>query len=227
MPSVLISGASRGLGLEFVRQYAAEGWQVHAACRDPASAKALSALGGDVNVHRLEVTEKASLDALALSVKSLALDVLIANAGVSGPRGMTPEMVDRESWIETLAVNTIAPLALAGVLRRNLEKGKQKKVVALSSKLGSIAANDGGGLYIYRSAKAALNAAWKSLAIDWRDAGMICTVLHPGWVATDMGGPGADLQPPESVAGMRQVIAALTAAQSGHFLNYDGSEIPW
>jgi NAD(P)-dependent dehydrogenase (short-subunit alcohol dehydrogenase family) len=227
MPSVLISGASRGLGLEFARQYAAEGWQVHATCRNPASAKALGALSGDVNVHTLEVTEKASLDALALSVKSLALDLLIANAGVSGPRGMTAEMVDRESWMETLAVNTIAPLALAGVLRRNLEKGKQKKVVALSSKLGSIGANDGGGLYIYRSAKAALNAAWKSLAIDWRDAGMICTVLHPGWVATDMGGPGADLQPPESVAGMRQVIAGLTAAQSGHFLNYDGSEIPW
>jgi NAD(P)-dependent dehydrogenase (short-subunit alcohol dehydrogenase family) len=227
MPSVLISGASRGLGLEFARQYAAEGWQVHAACRDPASAKALGALGGDVNVHRLEVTEKASLDALALSVKSLALDVLIANAGVSGPRGMTPEMVDRESWIETLAVNAIAPLALAGVLRRNLEKGKQKKVLALSSRLGSIAENDGGGLYVYRSAKAALNAAWKSLAIDWRDAGMICTVLHPGWVATDMGGPGADLQPPESVTGMRQVIAGLIAAQSGRFLNYDGSEIPW
>ena len=227
MPSVLISGASRGLGLEFARQYAAEGWQVHAACRDPANAKALRALGGDVNVHKLEVTEKASLDALALTVKSLALDVLIASAGVTGPRGMTPEMIDRESWIETLAVDTIAPVALAGVLRRNLEKGKQKKVVALSSRLGSIASNESGSLYVYRSAKAALNAAWKSLAIDWREAGMICTVLHPGWVATEMGGPGAELQPPESVAGMRKVIAGLTVAESGHFLSYDGSEVPW
>lgn len=227
MPSVLISGASRGLGLEFARQYAADGWEVHAACRDPANAKALGALSGNVSVHKLEATEKASLDDLALVVKSLALDVLIANAGVQGPRGMTPEMVDRDSWFETLAVNTIAPLALAGVLRRNLEKGKQKKVVAISSRLGSIGSNDSGGLYVYRSAKAALNAAWKSLSIDWRDAGMICAVLHPGWVATDMGGPGADLQPPESVTRLRKVIEALTPAQNGHFISHDGSEIPW
>jgi NAD(P)-dependent dehydrogenase (short-subunit alcohol dehydrogenase family) len=227
MPSVLISGASRGLGLEFVRQYAGEGWQVHAACRDPDNAKALQAIDGEIVIHQLEATEKASLDALALAVKSLALDVLIANAGVSGPRGMTPEMLDRDSWLETLAVNTIAPVALAGTLRRNLERGKQKKVVAISSRLGSVASNDSGGLYVYRSAKAALNAAWKSLSIDWRDAGMICTVLHPGWVATDMGGPAADLQPPESVAALRKVIAGLTAAKSGKFFSYDGGEIPW
>jgi NAD(P)-dependent dehydrogenase (short-subunit alcohol dehydrogenase family) len=227
MPSVLISGASRGLGLEFVRQYAADGWQVHAACREPGTAAALQAVAGDVVLHRLEVVEKASLDALALSVKSLALDLVIANAGVSGPRGMTAELVDRESWLETLAVNTIAPLALAGALRRNLEKGQQKKVVAISSRLGSITCNDNGGLYVYRSAKAALNAAWKSLAIDWQAAGMACVVLHPGWVATDMGGPGADLQPAESVAGMRKVIAGLTPASNGHFYNYDGAELPW
>ena len=227
MPSVLISGASRGLGLEFVRQYAAEGWQVHAACRDPDHAKALQAIDGNIELHRLEATEKASLDALAQAVKSLALDLLIANAGVQGPRGMTPELIDRDSWLETLAVNTIAPVALAGALRRNLEKGQQKKIVALSSRLGSIACNDSGSLYVYRSAKAALNAAWKSLSIDWRGAGMICAVLHPGWVATDMGGPGADLQPPESVTGMRQVIAGLSLATSGRFFSHDGSEIPW
>jgi|HubBroStandDraft_1064217.scaffolds.fasta_scaffold00143_9 NAD(P)-dependent dehydrogenase (short-subunit alcohol dehydrogenase family) len=227
MPTVLISGASRGLGLEFARQYAAEGWQVHATCRDPDRAAALRAIEGDLVLHQLEVAEKSSLDALALALKFLALDVLIANAGVSGPRGMTPELVDRESWLETLAVNTIAPVALAGAFRRNLEKGQQKKVVAISSRLGSIASNENGGLYVYRSAKAALNAAWHSLAIDWRAAGMICVVLHPGWVVTDMGGPSADLQPPESVSGMRRVIAGLTPAASGHFLNHDGAELPW
>ncbi|MGB8842566.1 MAG: SDR family oxidoreductase [Aliidongia sp.] len=227
MPTILISGASRGLGLEFARQYAGAGWRVHAACRDPDKATALRAVEGDVVLHRLEVTEKASLDELALSLNGGALDLLIANAGVSGPRSMTAELVDRDSWLETLAVNTIAPLALAGALHRNLERGQQKKVVAISSRLGSIACNDNGSLYVYRSSKAALNAAWKSLAIDWQAAGMICVVLHPGWVATDMGGPSADLQPPKSVAGMRKVIDGLTPASNGHFFSYDGAELPW
>jgi NAD(P)-dependent dehydrogenase (short-subunit alcohol dehydrogenase family) len=227
MPSVLISGASRGLGLEFARQYAADGWQVHATCRDPDNAPALRGLAGDVVIHKLEATEKDSLDALAQAVKPLALDVLIANAGVTGPRDMTPELVDRESWIETFAVNTIAPLALAGALRRNLEKGQQKKVLAMSSRLGSMASNESGGLYIYRSSKAALNAAWKSLAIEWRGAGMICVVLHPGWVATDMGGPSADLQPPVSVTGLRGVIAGLAPEDNGKFFSYDGATVPW
>jgi NAD(P)-dependent dehydrogenase (short-subunit alcohol dehydrogenase family) len=227
MPTLLISGASRGLGLEFVRQYAGAGWQVHATCRDPDNAAALQAVAGEVQVHRLEVTEKASLAQLALDLNGAALDLVIANAGVSGPRSMTPELVDRDSWLETLTVNTIAPLALAGALRRNLEQGRQKKLVAISSRLGSIACNDSGGLYAYRSSKAALNAVWQSLAVDWQAAGMICAVLHPGWVATDMGGPSADLHPSESVAGMRKVIEGLTPLVSGHFFNYDGAELPW
>jgi NAD(P)-dependent dehydrogenase (short-subunit alcohol dehydrogenase family) len=226
MPSVLISGASRGLGLEFARHYAEAGWRVHATCRDPDHAAALKAVTGDVVLHPLQVTEKASIDALSLGLNSLPLDLVIANAGVSGPRGMTPELIDRESWMETMAVNALAPLALAGTLRRNLEKGKQKKVVAISSRLGSITLN-GGGFYAYRSSKAALNSAWRSLAVDWRSAGMICVVLHPGWVATDMGGPGADIKPPESVAGMAKVIAGLTADSNGRFFDYTGAELPW
>jgi NAD(P)-dependent dehydrogenase (short-subunit alcohol dehydrogenase family) len=227
MPSLLISGANRGLGLEFTKQYAAAGWRIYAACRDPERATALKGLGPKVSVHRLEVGEKDSLDALALDLQSVPLDLVIANAGVSGPRGMSPEMVDRDSWLETLAINTIAPLALAGSFKRNLEKGQGKKVVAISSRLGSIEANTSGGLYVYRSSKAALNAAWRSLALDWRGAGLICVVLHPGWVATDMGGAGADLQPPESVTGMRQVIDGLTLDSSGRFFDYAGAELPW
>jgi NAD(P)-dependent dehydrogenase (short-subunit alcohol dehydrogenase family) len=227
MPSVLISGANRGLGLEFARQYLAAGWRVHGAVRDPARATALAGLDGDIEVHPLEATDKRSLDQLAAALKGTPIDLVIANAGVAGPRGMTPELVDRESWIETLAVNAIAPVALAGALRRNLEKGQHKKAVAISSRLGSISSNESGGLYVYRSAKAALNAAWRSLAIDWRPAGIICVVLHPGWVRTDMGGANADLTPEVSVAGMRRVIEGLSPAETGRFFNYDAAEIPW
>ncbi|HLY56012.1 MAG TPA: SDR family oxidoreductase [Stellaceae bacterium] len=227
VPTVLISGASRGIGLEFARQYAAAGWRVHAACRHPEAATALQGLGESVSVHRLEVTEKASLDELARELKSLPIDLLIANAGVSGPRAMTPEMVDRDSWMEVLQINTIGPIAFAGAFRANLEKGKGKKAVALTSRLGSVAGNESGGFYVYRSSKAALNAVWRSLAVDWRSSRIACAVLHPGWVQTDMGGPRAELTPEDSVAGMRRVIDALDLDRSGRFFAWNGEEIPW
>jgi NAD(P)-dependent dehydrogenase (short-subunit alcohol dehydrogenase family) len=227
MPSVLISGANRGIGLEFARQYAAAGWRVHAACRHPDEADSLRTLGPDVTVHALEVADKASLDRLAIDLKGVAIDLLIANAGVAGPRAMQPELVDRESWTEVLQVNAIAPLALAGAFRANLEKGKGRKAVAISSRLGSMASNDTGGLYAYRSSKAALNAVWRSLAVDWRPQGIICAVLHPGWVRTDMGGPRGDIAPEESVTGMRHVIEELDLDRSGRFYQWDGTELPW
>jgi NAD(P)-dependent dehydrogenase (short-subunit alcohol dehydrogenase family) len=227
IPTLLISGASRGLGLEFVRQYAAAGWRVHATCRDPAQAVDLQAVQGDVTIHPLEVTDKAALDRLVAELKQAPLDLVVANAGVTGPRGMEPELIDRESWMETLAVDTIAPLALVGAFKENLKKGRRKLAVALSSRLGSIGEDTTGGLYAYRSAKAGLNAAWKALAIDWQSLGIICVVLNPGWVRTGMGGPRADLAPEESVAGLRAVIDGLTLQSSGHFLGWDGSEIPW
>jgi NAD(P)-dependent dehydrogenase (short-subunit alcohol dehydrogenase family) len=225
--TVLISGASRGLGLEFARQYAAEGWQVHAACRHPDSATALAALGPNVTRHALQVDDKASLDRLALDLKGVPIDLLIANAGVSGPRGMEPVAVDRDSWIEVLQINAIAPLAFAGAFRANLDKGRGRKAVAITSRLGSMAENDSGGLYVYRSSKAALNAVWRSLAIDWRPAGITCLLLHPGWVRTDMGGPRGELAPDESVRSMRRVIEAAGPEASGRFFAWNGDEIPW
>ena len=225
--SVLITGASRGLGLEFARQYAADGWRVYATCRDVTRPGGLGDLKGDISVLPLEVTEKRSIDALAASFGSAPLDLLIANAGVIGPRGMTADNIDRESWLETFSVNAIAPVALVGALKRNLEKGRQKKLVAISSRMGSVGGNVSGGSYAYRSSKAALNAVWHSLALDLAATGFAMAVLHPGWVRTDMGGKDADIEPPESVAGMRQVIERLTVAETGRFYNYDGAELPW
>jgi NAD(P)-dependent dehydrogenase (short-subunit alcohol dehydrogenase family) len=225
--SVLVTGASRGLGLEFARQYLDEGWRVYATCRDVTRPGGLAGLKGDLAVLPLEVTEKRSIDALASAFGAAPLDLLIANAGVIGPGGMSADNIDRASWLETFAVNAIAPVALAGALRRNLEKAKGKKLVAISSRMGSIADNRSGGSYAYRSSKAALNAVWHSLALDLAPGGFAMAMLHPGWVRTGMGGKDAIIEPAESVAGMRRVIERLTVAETGRFYNYDGAELPW
>ncbi|HXP75840.1 MAG TPA: SDR family oxidoreductase [Stellaceae bacterium] len=225
MPTVLVTGAGRGLGLEFARQYAADGWRVIATVRDLKKAKELGVLGSKVEIHGLDVTDLKAVAALGRELARDTIDVAIANAGVSLARNMTPGAIDEAAWIDTLKVNTFAPLALAGAVLGSVERSEGKRLVAITSRLGSIGANDAGGQYAYRSSKAALNAAWRSLALDHR--GVIAVVLHPGWVKTDMGGAGAPVSPKESIAGMRRVIAKLTPADSGRFFNYDGAEIPW
>lgn len=223
MPTVLIVGASRGIGLEFVRQYANDGWKVHATNR----AGTASASVSGVMWHSLEVRDQSSIDTLADRLKDQPLDVVVLCAGIMGPRTMVPAAIDREAWADVLAINTMAPLALAGAFRPNLLIGSQRKLIALSSRLGSIASNETGGTYIYRSSKAALNAVWRSLAIDTRSDGLVCTVFHPGWVRTDMGGPNGEIDADDSVSGLRKRIGSLTLAHSGRFFNFDGTELPW
>jgi NAD(P)-dependent dehydrogenase (short-subunit alcohol dehydrogenase family) len=225
MPTVFISGANRGLGLEFARQYLRDGWRVIATSRSLEKAGALRALGSGVAVHALDVTDFAAVSALARALDGESIDVLIANAGIVGPRNMTAGSIDAKGWGEAFLVNTMAPLALAGAFHAQVARSAQRKAVAISSRMGSIAANNEGGMYAYRSSKAALNAAWHSFALDHRD--IIATVLHPGWVRTDMGGKSAPLAPEESVGGLRRVIASLEEADSGGFIGYDGQAIPW
>jgi NAD(P)-dependent dehydrogenase (short-subunit alcohol dehydrogenase family) len=227
MASVLISGASRGLGLEFARQYTAAGWRVYATCRRPAQADELNRLDGDISVHALDVARKDDVETLARSFDGRPLDVVIANAGVYGDHGMAPEAIDRPAWDEVVAVNTFGALALATAFKRHLLAGGTKKLVAISSLMASIARNDAGGQYVYRASKAALNALWRSLAVDWRALGLICLVVRPGFVRTAFTGYRGDLDPPESVGGMRAVIDRATIDDSGRFLSYDGEEIPW
>lgn len=223
MPTALITGANRGLGLEFARQYSADGWRVIATSRSLEKAAALEALGAEV--HPLDVADIAAVTALGRELRRETIDVLIANAGIAGPRGMTVEAIDAAGWAETFRVNTMAPLAVAGAFAAQVARSEQRKMIAISSRLGSIAANNEGGMYAYRSSKAALNAVWHSFALDHRE--LVVAVLHPGWVRTDMGGKSAALGVEESVAGMRRVIAGLGKAQSGGFFNHDGSPIPW
>lgn len=225
MPTVLVTGANRGLGLEFARQYAASGWRVIATSRSLAKADGLRALGGQVSVHALDVADFAAVNALGRELARDAIDVLIANAGIAGPRAMTPEAVDAEGWGLTFRVNSMAPLALAGALLAPVARSEQRKMIAITSRLGSMGANSSGGYYAYRSSKAALNAAWRSYALDHPE--IIAALLHPGWVRTDMGGAQASLAAEESVAGLRRVIAGLSKADTGRFYDHDGSPIPW
>ena len=225
MPTVLITGANRGLGLEFARQYAADGWSVVATARDPDAATELKALAGDVSVEGLDVRDFDAVARFADRLGDRPIHVLVANAGTWGPERIA-SADDAEAWLETVAVNSIAPALLASALLGPLEAAGGK-LIAITSKMGSIADNSSGGYIAYRSSKAALNAAWKSLAIDAAGRGVIAAVLHPGWVQTRMGGASAPLRPPESVAGMRRVIAGLTPAQSGGFFNHDGTPLPW
>jgi NAD(P)-dependent dehydrogenase (short-subunit alcohol dehydrogenase family) len=227
MPTVLITGANRGLGLEFARQYAADGWRVIATSRDPDKADALKALGPRVAVHRLDVADLAATAALGRTLAAETIDVVIANAGISVARDMTAATVAAgvETWERTFRVNAVAPLALAGAFHAQVARSEQRKMIAITSRLGSMGANSDGGLYTYRSSKAALNAVWRSFALDHPD--VIAALLHPGWVRTDMGGRSALLDPEQSIAGLRRVIANLSKADSGRFYNYDGSPIPW
>lgn len=219
MPHVLITGANRGLGLEFARQYKEAGWDVVATARQ--SSPELEALG-----VRVETLDMQDLDAVERFGDRLdRLDLLIANAGTYGPREVTSADEARE-WAETFVTNTIAPFLLAQSVLPLVET-RRGKLIAVSTKMGSIEDNTSGGFIAYRSSKAALNMAWRSLAIEARNRGVTAAVLHPGWVQTRMGGASAPLEPEESIAGMRTVIDGLGVEQSGGFFSHDGTTVPW
>lgn len=232
MKTVLITGANRGIGLEFVRQYAAEGWRVLACCRKPAAADTLNRLVSQfpdrIQVHALDVTDHQQIEQLAQTLTDQPIDLLINNAGVYPPaRGDSFGKTDYAAWQHTFAVNTMAPLKIAEAFIRQVSLSELKTIVTITSKMGSIADNSGGGSYIYRSSKAGVNIVAKSLSIDLSPQRIIVVVLHPGWVKTDMGGPGALITATQSVTGMRRVIGNLTLQDSGKFYAFDGQIVPW
>jgi NAD(P)-dependent dehydrogenase (short-subunit alcohol dehydrogenase family) len=226
MPTILISGANRGIGLELARQYAEDGWAVLGTARDVAAADELAGLGPQVKVLPLDVVDPCSLEALGQELEGMPIDVLIANAGISGNLKARPEEVALDDFIEVMAVNTFAPLALAARLKPNILAGERKLVTAMSSLMSSIGRNDWGTQYSYRASKTGLNAVWSALALEWAQDGICCTLLRPGLVATRMTGfTGITAQ--ESVTGMKAVIARLTLSDSGRIIGYDGQDVPW
>jgi NAD(P)-dependent dehydrogenase (short-subunit alcohol dehydrogenase family) len=231
MTTILITGANRGLGLEFVRQCNVAGWRVLACCRNPTHADALKAIAADsderVSLHRLDVGDLAQIQNLARDLRDEPIDVLLNNAGIYGPQNARFGQTDYRAWADVLAVNVMAPMKTAECFIDNVLRSKRKLIIGMSSLMGSIGETDQGEHYLYRSSKAALNMVIKTLSIDLRKRGVTAVVLHPGWVQTDMGGPNAPLKAPESIRGMLKVINGLTIKDSGKFLSYDGSEVPW
>jgi NAD(P)-dependent dehydrogenase (short-subunit alcohol dehydrogenase family) len=218
----LVTGANRGLGLEWTRQLVARGEGVIATARERSAE--LDRLGA--RVETLDVADASSVSRLAESLDGLALDVLVNNAGRGGA-GATLDKLDWADVAATFEVNAIGPMRMTQALLPNLRAGSRKLVAHVTSRMGSIADNSSGGYYAYRASKAALNMMNKSLSIDLARGGFTCVVLHPGWVQTDMGGAGAPLTPRESVAGMLAVLDGLGPSDTGRFLDHDGQTIPW
>jgi len=156
-----------------------------------------------------------------------AIDVLIANAGISGDLARSPEQIDQKEIIDVMAVNAFGALALAAALHPNIRAGSRKIAIAISSLMASLAMNDFGTQYVYRASKTALNALWTTLALEWRSDAIACVLLRPGLVRTRMNNFDGDLEARESVAGMRRVIAGLSLADTGRFIGYDGKDVPW
>jgi NAD(P)-dependent dehydrogenase (short-subunit alcohol dehydrogenase family) len=216
MPTVFVTGANRGLGLEFVRHYRALGWTVIATVRE--SSPELEQLGADV--RQLDMSDAAAVSAVRAGAP---IDLLIANAGTFGP-GDASNAAQAAEWLDTFAVNTVAPYLLAQALLPEVRAVKGK-LVAISTRMGSIMDNRSGGYLAYRSSKTALNMAWRTLALANRD--LTCAVFHPGWVQTRMGGANAPVTPEQSISGMARVIEGLTNADSGDFFDFEGKRVPW
>ncbi|MDZ4201422.1 MAG: SDR family oxidoreductase [Gallionella sp.] len=232
MKTLLITGANRGIGLEFCNQYAAAGWRVLACCREPGKADALNKLAARypdfIQLHTLDITDHAQIEQLARTLTDESIDLLINNAGIypaADKRGFGH--TDYAEWMAAFNINTVAPLKMAEAFVQQIARSKLKLIVTLTSKMGSMADNTSGGSYLYRSSKAAANMVVKSLAVDLKEKGITSVAFNPGWVKTDMGGPNAMIPVEQSVSDMRKVIADLTPADTGKFIGNDGVEIPW
>jgi NAD(P)-dependent dehydrogenase (short-subunit alcohol dehydrogenase family) len=226
-----ITGASRGLGLEFVRQLLNRGDTIDAGVRAPHEARHLQELvrgaEGRLRVHALDVADARSVSAFASRVgEGQPLDVLINNAGVFG-KNLPLEGLDYEDLASSFATNTFGPMRLTSALLPALRRGSMRRVIHITSQMGSLSNNDMGGHYGYRLSKVALNMAMRNMHLELRGEGFIILAIDPGWVQTDMGGPQAPLRPEESVRGMLQVIDRTSAEHGGRFFRYDGSELPW
>ncbi len=239
MPNAVLIGANRGLGLGFARHLLQTGYDLHATVRNPDSCDELRSLSaadapaaegcgeGSLNIYPLEVACADSRARIGEQLNVDSIDLLIHNAGIYGPSQVLVDSMDEDTWKEVLWVDTVAPLMCVQTLLPRIRAADQPKIALLTSRVGSIADNQSGAGYFYRSAKAGLNAAGRSLALDLAPENISVLLLHPGWVRTDMGGPNAPLEIPESIDGMMEQIDQLTMETSGRFVDWSGTELPW
>ena len=235
MPTVFITGANRGLGLEVSRQYANDGWEVIASCRNPEAAQELKSLQGNVKVCQMDITDQKQIKKVSLEYRNHAIDVLINNAAEHGPYDNSASFgdIDANEWLKVFLSNSISPLKVAEAFLENVKRSAQKKIAFISSRAGSISErgklphHQHGGSYIYRSSKAALNAATQSLAFDLEPQKICVIVLHPGFVRTGMSEDDAELDASISIAGMRKLISESTPKDNGLFRTYEGELISW
>jgi NAD(P)-dependent dehydrogenase (short-subunit alcohol dehydrogenase family) len=223
MSTVLITGCDTGLGVEFARQYAADGHRVVAACLDPSSAKDAAAIRGNIELVKLDVTDHGAIEALSKRLAECAVDILLNNAGIGRPHppfGQT----DYANWRRILDTNLIGPMKIAESFVEQIARSNQKMMAFVSSRMGSIALNNSGGSYAYRSSKAGLNMIVKTLAVDLAPRGICVLALHPGWAATE---PGGRVPVADSVAGMRGVMHRAGPHHTGSFVTYRDQPLPW
>lgn len=223
MATIVITGCDTGLGVEFARQYAAEGHKVYATCLSPETAQETRAIAGDVEVLKLDMTDHAGIEAFAASLGGRPVDILLNNAGIGRPHPPFGE-TDYANWRCILETNLIGPMKLAETLVENVAASELKMMAFVSSRMGSIALNQSGGSYAYRSSKAGLNMVVKGLAIDLAPRHISVIALHPGWAATE---PGGRVPVEESVAGMRGVIHRAGRHHTGIFQTYHDQPLPW
>ena len=223
MPTVLVTGCDTGLGVEFARQYAADGYKVYATCLDPDSAAATRAIKGDVTVLKLDVSDLGAIEKLARDLKGQPIDILLSNAGIGRPHPPFGE-TDYANWRRILDVNLVGPMKLAEAFVEHVAASEMKVMAFVSSRMGSIGLNMTGGSYAYRSSKAGLNAVIKSLAIDLQPRQILVLALHPGWAKTE---PGARVDVDRSVAGMRAVIQRCSRHETGCFFAFNDTMLPW
>ena len=237
MSTILVTGANRGLGLEFVRQYAADGWRVIACCRDPQGADELNSLAKEnpeISVEQLDVNDFAAIESLGEKYQGVPIDVLLNNAGIIGPFPVADNIerqhfgkMEYDVWMDVLRTNTFAPVKMAEVFLENVAASEQKKIVTISSTVGSITEMAIPGL-AYASSKSALNRVMTIIAGQLKERGIIVAMYCPGYVKTRMDAFGyATVEIPESIAALKPMIADLTIEATGSFTGHDGRTIGW